>query len=375
MISRREKRVRRCCLAIFDETKNTNRSPAMPISHYGVLKARPIDRRLGAGQTPHYQIRAVAGAEHYRIAINVKSRQSPSELLYIVDDRFEHPITDFLAEIDEGFHELDHTPTSGALDFIRGNLFDPFKMVPLPHDVPGPDNDLNEKFDGLAQRALADETAIMFAYGGPWGPEQQADRYFGFRPGRGVHEVHMNQGNSQQFRESDGVWNDGGLLFHFPEQQQWAAVFTAFQSQGWHTDDVTGHTLPKPPDQPGNGQGPNVPTPGNPPTEDLPDGLVCIMGALINSVESPEREFVTLLNTSNREIDLAGWKLADKQKQKMPLSGKLAAGATLRVQVKKPMALSNQGGIITLLDTQGRKVHGVSYTKKQAQAVGWTVAF
>jgi uncharacterized protein YukJ len=141
----------------------------MCIPHYGVLKARPIDRRLGAGQTPHYQIRAVAGAEHYRIAINVKSRQSPSELLYIVDERFENPITDFLAEIGEGFHELNHTPSSGALDFIRGNLFDPFKMVPLPHDVPGPDNDLNEKFNGLVQRALADETAVVFAYGGPWG--------------------------------------------------------------------------------------------------------------------------------------------------------------------------------------------------------------
>ncbi len=347
----------------------------MPIPHYGVLKARPIDRRLGAGQTPHYQIRAVAGTEHFRVAINVKSRQSPSELLYLVNERFEHPVTDFLARIEEGFHELDRTPLSGSLDFIRGNLFDPFKMVPLPHDVPGPDNDLNEKFDSLVQRALADETAFLFAYGGPWGPEQQADRYFGFRPGRGIHEVHMNQGNSQQFRESDGVWNDGGLIFHFPEQQQWIAVFTAFQSQSWHTDDATGHALPKPPDQPGNGQGPNVPTPDRPPTEDLPDGLLRIVGALVNAAESPEREFVTILNTSNREIELAGWKLADKQKQKMPLSGKLPAGETLRVEVQKPMVLSNQGGIITLLDNQGRKVHGVSYTKKQAQAVGWTLAF
>ena len=138
---------------------------------------------------------------------------------------------------------------------------------------------------------------------------------------------------------------------------------------------MTGHALPKPPDQPGDGEEPNIPTPGNLPTEDLPDGLVRIMAALVNSVQSPEREFVTLLNTSNREINLAGWKLADKQKEKMSLSGKVSAGATLRVEVQKPMALSNKGGIITLLDTQGRKVHGVSYTKKQAQAVGWTLAF
>ena len=144
----------------------------------------------------------------------------------------------------------------------------------------------------------------------------------------------MNQGNSASFRQSDGVWQDGGLIFHFPQQEQWVAVFTAFQSQSWHTDDQTGHPLPAAPPQPGSGPSPNVPTPGNLPTEDLPDGIVVIVGALVNSVQSPERETVTLLNTSNREIDLTGWKLADKQKARMPLSGKLAAGATTLVVVQ-----------------------------------------
>jgi uncharacterized protein YukJ len=347
----------------------------MPVPHYGVLRARPVDRRLGAGQNPHYQIRVVAGNESFRIAVNVKSRQRPSELLYIVIDHFEHPIADFLADLEEGFQELQRVPTAGGLDFIRGNLFDPFRMIPLPHDVPGPDNDLNEKFDAIVQRALADETAILFVYGAPFGPEPQADRYFGFTPGRGMHEVHMNQGNSANFRDSDGVWQDGGLIFRFPEQNQWIAVFTAFQSQAWHTDDRTGHALPGAPSQPGTDEEPNKPTDDHLPTEALPDGLVRIAAALVNTVESPERETVTLLNTSNREIDLVGWQLADKQKQKMALTGQLAAGATMQVRVQAPMALSNKGGIITLLDPQGRKVHGVSYTKKQAQNVGWTIQF
>jgi hypothetical protein len=37
--------------------------------------------------------------------------------------------------------------------------------------------------------------------------------------------------------------------------------------------------------------------------------------------------------------------------------------------------LSNDGGLITLLDAAGLKVHGVSYTKAQAARQGWTVAF
>lgn len=347
----------------------------MPVPHYGVLRTRPVDRRLGIGQNPHYQIRTVAGTEHFRIAVNVKSRQAPSELLYLVDDRFRHPITEFLTTVAEGFHELPKRPLGGGLDFIRGNLFDPFRMVPLPYDVPGPDNDLNEKLDAIVQRTLADETAVLFAFGAPWGPEPQADRYFGFAPGRGLHEIHMNQGNSAQFVSSDGVWQDGGMIFHFPEQDQWVAVFTAFQSQAWHTDDTTGHALAGPSPSPGTDPGPNHPSPDELPTETLPDGLLRICAALVNAKESPEREFVTLLNTSNRDIDLAGWSLADKQKAKQPLGGKLGAGLTLRAEVKPPMTLSNKGGMITLLDAQGRKIHGVSYTKQQAQAIGWTLFF
>jgi hypothetical protein len=184
----------------------------------------------------------------------------------------------------------------------------------------------------------------------------------------------MNQGNSGRFKGDNGVWQDGGLFVHFPNQSQWVAVFLAFQSQAWHTDDRTGDALAGPP-QPGEDEGWKIPRPGELPTEDVPDGLVRIVGALINSAVSPERESVTLLNASNRAISLAGWQLADKQKSKMPLAGTLEAGQTVRVDVRAPMVLSNKGGIITLLDERGRKVDGVSYTKDQARHVDWTIVF
>jgi len=68
----------------------------------------------------------------------------------------------------------------------------------------------------------------------------KADANFGFVPGNGVHDIHMNRGNVGNFVSDDGVWQDGGLLFHFPVQQQWTAVFLKFQSQSWHTSDVDG---------------------------------------------------------------------------------------------------------------------------------------
>ena len=107
----------------------------------------------------------------------------------------------------------------------------------------------------------------------------------------------------------------------------------------------------------------------------VPDGLVRIIAAFVNDVKTPERETVTLLNTADVAVDLNGWMIADKQKAKMSLSGSIAAGATLAVPIVSPVALSNKGGIITLLDKQGIKVHGVEYTKSQASQPGRTIPF
>jgi uncharacterized protein YukJ len=65
----------------------------MPLQGYGVLRAHAIDRRReGSSSTPHFQIRLADGdGTDYRIAVNVKSQASPSELLYLVDESFQHP--------------------------------------------------------------------------------------------------------------------------------------------------------------------------------------------------------------------------------------------------------------------------------------------
>ena len=85
---------------------------------------------------------------------------------------------------------------------------------------------------------------------------------------------------------------------------------------------------------------------------------------------------VTILNITPKPIDLKGWKLADRNKNKMPLTGVLNAGQTMTVKLPKTgIELPNDGGIITLLDSKGLKVHGVSYTAKDAAKEGWTIVF
>jgi uncharacterized protein YukJ len=345
----------------------------MPLKNYGMLKGKAIEVRPGAGQNPHYQVYIVDDTTDYRIAINVQSALKPSELEYLIDDRFTHPITAMLTEVPNGFTKIASKPGTSALDYIRGNLFDRTKMRTLPFNVPGLDNDLNEKIDNVMQRAVADEEAVVYAFGERWGPEKnKKDKYFGFLPGNGIHDIHMNQSNDGKFVGDDGVWQDGGVMVHFPSQNQWVAIFLKFQSQGWHTDDKTGHRIGEP--EP-------VTTPESPihppplPTADDPQGLVRIVAALVNSVQSPEVEVVTVVNASPREINLQGWALADTQKNKQKLTGKLKSGEARAVRIEKPLALSNKGGIITILDETGLKVDGVSYTKAQASNPGWTIVF
>ena len=92
-------------------------------------------------------------------------------------------------------------------------------------NLPGPDNDLNEKLNHYVQRSMADENSFLYAFGQTWGPENKRDKIFGFLPGAGIHDIHMNQGNDARHRGDDGVWQDGGLLFQFPSQQQWVGIF------------------------------------------------------------------------------------------------------------------------------------------------------
>lgn len=342
----------------------------MALQSYGVLKGRPIHNRLGTSNSPHYQVEVSADGTLYRIAVNVRSDDG-SEVEFLIRSPFEHPLTAELDPLPEGFSPIESRPGGLALDFIRSNIGQPWEFVPLPISAAGPDNDLNEKLDSYVQRAMADETATIYAYGALWN-DKKADPYFGFKPGRGVHDIHFNQGNPKGDHDQDnGPWQDGGLIMQFPNEKLWVGVFLKFQTQAWHSDDESGAPLIA--TEPGASQ-PKIERDVIA-TSDLPDGLVRIVGALVNDTHDPEQENVTLLNTSDSPVDLTGWRLLDKTKQATPLAGNLPRGETRRFDVKPPMTLSNRGGAITLVDAAGLKVHGVTYTRDQARQPGRTIPF
>lgn len=139
--------------------------------------------------------------------------------------------------------------------------FDTSAMVRVPPDKPGANNDLKNTLEDAVAKAVDQEGSVIYAFGSKWGPEEQTpDQYFKFLPGNGIHDIHMNQGNSGMYAKDNGIYHDGGLIFSYPDSA-WQGYFFAFQSQTFQTDDNTGYPRDHGTRSPGHGQGSHHPHP------------------------------------------------------------------------------------------------------------------
>jgi uncharacterized protein YukJ len=343
---------------------------------YGALRGRVVAaaEERGDRTSPHYQIKVMAEGQPWRIAVNVKSSDyggsgpDRSLLLYRIIDDFRHPILTSVKQFKEGFHPIAPGLKNGGLDYIRGHLFDPEDMRLLPPDLPGDGNDLNDLVDAQVQRAMSDPKAVIFAFGQPWGPENKPDTTFKFNPNRGVHDIHMNQGNPRSGGHAgdNGVWHDGGLLFWFPGADRWSAAFLAFQSQSWHTDDRTGNPI-------GGRTGvepPRFDDSGRrlPPAEQVHPPIDLVAVRVLRTARLPAA--VLLLNMADRVIGLRGWSLATARDVRQSLAGAVPAGHTLAVDVPETF-FDPEGGVAMLLDEADLKVAAATYPPLADAPPGW----
>jgi uncharacterized protein YukJ len=340
------------------------------LQNYGVFlgKVESFNAERDDDQSPHFQLFISGGGETVHCAVNVKSQLAPSELAFHINRRFEHPITADLADIGEGFTAL---PSAGkrGLDYIRSNLFVIENVEALPHDAPGQEDDLQDIFFNLCRTAQAAQ-AQVFVFGEPFS--------------HGMHDIHMNQGNDGSFSSDNWVFQDGGILFHFPNTDQWTALFLAFQSQHIHTDDTNGNPLPGSATFSEVISGGDIEPVDHPVTPDVIEDefALRIIAALVNPEgyenqpsHTGRPESVTLFNFSPEEIRLDGWFLEASGGSRSLNGLSIQAGACLNIELNGDPPLSNKGGILTLLNNQGLKVHGISYTKEQAQKEAWSIRF
>lgn len=109
-----------------------------------------------------------------------------------------------------------------------------------------------------------------------------------------------------------------------------------------------------------------------------PVGPVRIVAALLNPEgDDVGHETVTLVNTGRLPVDLANWRLEDRNGARHVFEAMpLAPGEFRTIRLSgRDVQLSNKGGTIQLHDPAGAVRHKVSYSKAQADLQGHTVLF
>ncbi len=329
----------------------------MPLKNYGLLKAALVKavpgRESNSSPEPHFQLHLNDGQSDWRVAINVRSKAFPSELLYYIVDDFRHPILERLTPLPGGYVAAAGAESGLALDLLRMDLFETEFLVAVPYAVEGAANDLNEILDMRIEAARKRPGATFYVWGESWDEPAVKDKVFGFAHGRGLHDIHMNQGNFGAFMADDGVYQDGALLIHLPavegHKERWIAVFLVFQSQALRTDD-DGHSI--------------VP--------------VSIVAARVRPRKG-EAPTIMLLNASPDPVDLTGYRVYHlDEKLPIPDATVLPPGATITValpQTSRRDPLAHPGGYLRLLDAEGRKVDAAYYGPEQVLREGWQIVF
>ncbi len=348
----------------------------MPIKNYGVWVAKPVrvsaERAEQDPESPHIHLfyddgssgGSFSGAR--RASINVKSKSALSELVFWLIRDFQHPIVDKLRDLNMGFHDIPSQPGGVALDYIRGNLIELRTGSILPHDQPGGRDDIIDYVMPELESAI-NRGATIYLFGEPYDDKQ------------GIHDIHMNQGSQAEFKKFNGVWQDGGVLIYFPDADRFDAIFLAFASQAVHTDEITGHGL-------SGSQNFAQLIRGEVPDEETlitDDVRVAIIAALVNPIDNENQpgamgqpEMVYLLNRLPQVISIKGWSLLNSSDTAYTIADDISlAPGEVKMLEMKGVPLSNKGGLISLLDNQGIKVDGVSYTRTQASKEGEVVIF
>ena len=352
--------------------------PPRGVPNYGVLRGVVVQhgREDNDASSPHLQMIVQANGERWRCAINVLSSEgkAPEEKevrFAIIDPLSGHRILSRLADLDEGFTPLRDRRSGDTLDFVREPFFNFADMRHLPFFGTGEGDDLQDLMEVYVNKAEGKPAtaAEVYVWGSRFSGGQPRPADIQFNTRQGVHNVHMNQGNpSGQFFGDNGVFQDGGVIFHFKNPELFVGIFLKFSSQSIQTDDQTGAPVA------------GVVTDDTVQKEitETSRPSVAIVGAVVNPEgEEIGNESVTILNTLAQAVNLAGWRIEDRDGNSDSLDGVQLRGgeARLIVLTGQGARLGNSGGAITLRNREGVRVHSVTYSQEDASEQGRTIVF
>lgn len=329
---------------------------------------------------PHlWVILATPDQKLWFATINVRSdKDAPNDpvaksfLYYLIDTEFSHPIAPSVIARPYGVSRVNRSYQSGAVDYQRGNLFDPNLMRIAPPQGPG-DDGLVQRIGALLDIAKSQGSDVFF-FGNAFAKDnpRQTDAAFGYTPNTpfGLDCIHMAQGDTRALDmrlHENGWWHDGAAFIYDPHARRMTAIFLAFQVQSWHTNDwgdaVAGATGDEAPAYDFS-SGAGVPT--------APPARAAELTSLHRAADGSAS--VVVANMTSAALDLTGWTLLVDDAHRLPLpSQALGPGKPLSVDLPAG-TVTDGGGILSLFNPQGLKVDGVAFLGGNP-ATGWSDSF
>jgi hypothetical protein len=231
----------------------------MPLAQYGLLVGRfdHFDRddphHFGSFFHGHIFVRAPGpggGADIvYRCAVDVKLPDGVVEYIKVKIKR--EDIAGVLA-FGEGYRDLAHTSTSGAIDYVRSNFIaGPIGCLAIFYAILDSLTGGTHKVftENVGGSVLTDLESVLvnvrrvYVFGAPFFNQGQNER--------GMHDVHMNQGDplpahgdpdfaqKMTWYNNGGIWQDGGVLVEHNNDEV-EGFFIKFLTQTLNTDN-NGH--------------------------------------------------------------------------------------------------------------------------------------
>jgi hypothetical protein len=180
---------------------------------YGVLVGRlsryTCDKRQDDSHYYHCTLLVKTPDGVYRCPVDLDSKHRRDGLQWKVIELADKDF-DKVSSFREGWHDLEREETSGALDYYRSQALAPCSECVHASLLNGDQRAAVRKESwkyGTGHHAFHDLEALL--------KESRKVYVFGepFREGRGVHNIHQNQGDSpgSPWARENGPWQDGGI--------------------------------------------------------------------------------------------------------------------------------------------------------------------
>ena len=200
------------------------------MERYVLFRGKIVGKRYDFDKNAHYHIEAIGENKDriYDIAVNIgkvteyDSRVYSSDLriYYNEDYKYNKKILNEMLIQKKGVTE---GKWGLRLDYVKMRLF-PLEKMKVMRASDKEKIFLTEIIENNVLEGIDNDNIEIFVFGRE------------YENGKGMHDVHMNQGSRGKHREKDRAYRDGGIFFYNNRRNRWVAIFIAFVNQKFKTD-------------------------------------------------------------------------------------------------------------------------------------------